>query len=139
MHGLALSWEIFIRKYTIKNSFFKLVAPAFSWTFTFCFIMVTFISMRADSLSSAAGIVSGIFTKMDLSKAILFITVQGMFSAMLLTAILLIFVPTVFKNKIKAIFLKTPLIGKIALFIIIVQIVVELENQNIVPFIYAQY
>jgi D-alanyl-lipoteichoic acid acyltransferase DltB (MBOAT superfamily) len=139
LHGLALSWEIFIRKYTIKNSFFKVVAPAFSWTFTFCFIMVTFISMRADSLSSAAGIVSGIFTKMDLSKAILFLTVQGMFSAMLLTSILLIFVPTVFKNKIKAIFLKTPLIGKIALFIIIVQIVVELENQNIVPFIYAQY
>ena len=76
---------------------------------------------------------------MDLSKAILFLTVQGLFSAMLLTSILLIFVPTVFKNKIKAIFLKTPLIGKIALFIIIVQIVVELENQNIVPFIYAQY
>ena len=76
---------------------------------------------------------------MDFSKAILFITVQGMFSAMLLWAILLIFVPTVLKNKLKTIFLKTPLVCKIALFIIIVQTVVELENHNIVPFIYAQY
>jgi alginate O-acetyltransferase complex protein AlgI len=139
MHGLALSWEIFIRKYKINNSFIKAIAPAFSWIFTFCFILITFIAMRADNLNSATGIIAGIFTKMDFSKAILFITVQGMFTAMLLLAVTLIFAPSFLKDKVKNIFLKTPLIGKIALFIIIVQLVVELENKNIVPFIYAQY
>ena len=139
MHGLALSWEIFIRKYKFNNSLIKAIAPTFSWIFTFCFILITFIAMRADNLNSAAGIIAGIFTKMDFSKAILFITVQGMFTAMLLFAVTLIFAPSFLKDKAKNIFIKTPLIGKIALFIIIVQLVVELENKNIVPFIYAQY
>jgi hypothetical protein len=62
-----------------------------------------------------------------------------MFTAMLLLAVTLIFSPSFLKDKVKNIFIKTPLIGKIALFIIIVQLVVELENKNIVPFIYAQY
>jgi D-alanyl-lipoteichoic acid acyltransferase DltB (MBOAT superfamily) len=139
MHGLALSWEIFIRKYKTENKIIKAIAPSLGWLMTFCFIVVTFISMRADNLNSALGILTGIFTKMDYSKAILFITVQGMFTAMLITAIALIFAPTFLKEKFKGLFLKTPLLIKVAFFIVIVQIIVEMENQNIVPFIYAQY
>jgi hypothetical protein len=62
-----------------------------------------------------------------------------MFTAMLITAITLIFAPTFLKEKFKGLFLKTPLLIKVAFFIVIVQIIVEMENQNIVPFIYAQY
>jgi hypothetical protein len=106
---------------------------------TMVFIIITFISMRADNLSSASGIIAGIFTKMDLSKASLFFTVQGVFCIMLILAILLIFMPKFIKDKVEVVFTKTPLLFKIILFIAATQLIVEMENQNIVPFIYAQY
>jgi alginate O-acetyltransferase complex protein AlgI len=139
-HGLALCWEIFIKRYKRpKNKFLNWTIPSISWLMTMIFIIITFISMRADNLNSASGIIAGIFTKMDLSKAILFFTVQGIFSTMLILAILLIFMPKFIKEKTEHIFTKMPLLFKIILFIAATQLIVEMENQNIVPFIYAQY
>jgi hypothetical protein len=47
--------------------------------------------------------------------------------------------PTIWKNRIEDYFYKSSLHMKALVFIILVQLIVEMQDQSIVPFIYAKY
>jgi alginate O-acetyltransferase complex protein AlgI len=140
LHGTALSWEIFMRNtFPDKKTLISKIRNYVSWPVTFVFIVLTMIAMRTENLDSVAGIVKRIFTHMDLSYGILFLTVQTMFTIMFLTALALIFLSRNLKERISDFFKKAPLPVKTLLFIVAIQLVVEFQNQNIIPFIYAKY
>jgi D-alanyl-lipoteichoic acid acyltransferase DltB (MBOAT superfamily) len=140
LHGTALSWEIFMRNtFPDKKTLISKIRNYVSWPVTFVFIVLTMIAMRTENLDSVAGIVKRIFTHMDLSYGILFLTVQTMFTIMFLTALVLIFLSRNLKERISDFFKKAPLPVKTLLFIVAIQLVVEFQNQNIIPFIYAKY
>jgi alginate O-acetyltransferase complex protein AlgI len=140
LHGTALSWEIFMRNtFTDKKSTINKFSTYASWPLTFIFIIITMIAMRTENLNAAAGIVTRIFTNMDLSYGILFFTVQTIFTIMFILALTLIFLSRNIKDLISRYFIKAPLILKSLLFIVAIQVIIELQNQHIVPFIYAKY
>jgi D-alanyl-lipoteichoic acid acyltransferase DltB (MBOAT superfamily) len=144
LHGLVLSWEIFTRDYFTKNkdSFLTKIVNKIGWIATFTFLIVTMLAMipiPGVTVSSLSGLIGRIFTNMDWNKIPLFYTTQFMFSCMFILSIILIFLPTIWKNRIEDYFYKSSLHMKALVFIILVQLIVEMQDQSIVPFIYAKY
>jgi len=97
------------------------------------------MAMRVDTVSTAYGFIRKIWTDPGFQNTHLFFEVQMAFTCMFILSIILVFLPTRLKEKIQLYYLRSSLLIKILLILFITQIAIELQNQNIVPFIYAQY
>jgi alginate O-acetyltransferase complex protein AlgI len=141
LHGSVLSIELATRNvFNFKEEGLKSkVYFSVSWLLTFSFIAITMLAMRLDSISTTWGVISKFWTNFGFENIHLFFEVQLAFTSMFTLALIFVFLPFKFKEKLKMYFLKSHLSFKILFIIVLVQIMVELQNQNIVPFIYAQY
>ena len=147
LHGIALSWEFYLKNHLVKKvPSFNKISDKLQWFLTFTFICLTFMSMYIDidantpiTISKAGGIIVKIFTEFDLSFIVLYFTEQYVFTAMFTLALILIFLNTKNKDQFRSWFESAPLYVKTILFIILVQLIVEMQSQNYVPFIYAKY
>ncbi len=140
-HGTVLSWElkkrnVFINK---KNWLVSIFMNHLYWLLTFSFVTITMMAMRVDTVSTAYGFIRKIWTDPGFQNTHLFFEVQMAFTCMFILSIILVFLPTRLKEKIQLYYLRSSLLIKILLILFITQIAIELQNQNIVPFIYAQY
>jgi len=141
IHGIVLSWELATRNFfSFKaKGFLTFVMSPILWILTFSFLVVSMMAMKVESVETAWGFISKLWTDTGFQNARLFFEVQLAFTSMFLIAILLVFSPTKLKNKFQLMFIKSHVSVKICIMLLLVQIMIELQNQNIVPFIYAQY
>jgi D-alanyl-lipoteichoic acid acyltransferase DltB (MBOAT superfamily) len=139
--GIVLSWELATRNFfSFKaKGFLTFVMSPILWILTFSFLVVSMMAMKVESVETAWGFISKLWTDTGFQNARLFFEVQLAFTSMFLIAILLVFSPTKLKNKFQLMFIKSHVSVKICIMLLLVQIMIELQNQNIVPFIYAQY
>ena len=141
LHGTILSWELASKNLflTTEGSLKHKVMSGLSWGLTFSFLIITMLAMRVENVQTAWGIISKIGTNFGLDKAYLFFTAQSAFTLMFILALFFVFLSTKYKEMLKDKFLKAHFLVKLGIILIIIQLVVELQNQEIVPFIYAQY
>ena len=111
-----------------------------SWLITFTFVAFAWIFFRATSLDNAFDVIGRIFTDFDLAYLPPFCSARPLWIFLVLVTIILHLVikENIFYGMQKR-FVKLPWVVKLLIFIIAVQLVINIRLENVNPFIYAQF
>lgn len=112
---------------------------ALSWFLTFAFVAALWVFFRADSWQDSVTVLSSIFR--DFSPAYLpaFAAARTLWLILMLVIVVAHCLPTGFWDKAAAWFVRSPWIVKLLIFIVTVQLVLELRSEDVTPFIYFQF
>ena len=112
---------------------------ALSWLVTFMFVMLLWVFFRADTFGDSVAIIAHAFSDFSLSYVAPFVAVRWLWLVLLGVIAVAHMLPTGFWDKAAAWFVRTPWLVKLLIFIIIVQLVLELRGEDVAPFIYFQF
>ncbi len=114
-------------------------AKALSWFVTMTVVALLWVFFRADSWTDSWLIIKNAFTDFSLDYALPFASARMLWLIMMLVIIVAHALPTNFWGKAAAAFVKSPWIIKLLIFIVVVQLVIELRGEDVAPFIYFQF
>lgn len=112
---------------------------ALSWFVTMTVVALLWVFFRADSWTDSWPIIKNAFTDFSLDYALPFASARMLWLIMMLVIIVAHALPTNFWGKAAAAFVKSPWIIKLLIFIVVVQLVIELRGEDVAPFIYFQF
>lgn len=112
---------------------------ALSWLVTMTVVALLWVFFRADSWTDSWLIIKNAFTDFSLDYALPFASARMLWLIMMLVIIAAHALPTNFWGKAAAAFVKSPWIVKLLIFIVVVQLVIELRGEDVAPFIYFQF
>lgn len=112
---------------------------ALSWFVTMTVVALLWVFFRADSWTDSWLIIKNAFTDFSLDYALPFASARMLWLIMMLVIIVAHALPTNFWGKAAAVFVKSPWIIKLLIFIVVVQLVIELRGEDVAPFIYFQF
>lgn len=139
IHGTALIIHKLYQRYFsnyLKNS---LIIDWVSWFLTFHLVAFLWVYFRANSFHEANLFITHIFTNFDLAYLIPFLNVRTLFCILLSIGFTFHFMPENYKNYCFLQFSKIPVWGKALIFIIVIQIMIQLRSETVQPFIYFQF
>lgn len=112
---------------------------ALSWFVTFAFVAALWVFFRADSWQDSVTVLGSIFR--DFSPAYLpaFAAARTLWLILMLVIVVAHCLPTGFWDKAAAWFVRSPWVAKLLIFIVTVQLVLELRSEDVTPFIYFQF
>lgn len=110
-----------------------------SWLLTFTVVMLLWVFFAASSVSDAWVMVTGIFTNFDLAYFSPFVKARSLWCLMMVTIFLAHFVPRRVYRMSKEWFVASHWLFKLAIFVIVVQLVINFSTAEVKPFIYAQF
>ncbi len=110
-----------------------------SWAVTMAFVAALWVFFRADSWQDSLTVLGSVFRDFSLSYAIPFASARTLWLILMLVIIVAHALPTGFWDKAAAWFVRSPWVLKLLIFIVIVQLVLELRSENVTPFIYFQF
>ena len=138
MHGAGLAINKACRPFTSKFDG-KLWFTALSWLITMATVSFLWIFFRADSWEDSWSIVCNIFTNFSLDYLIPFAKVRYTWLIMMAIVIITHSLSEDSYNKITRIFVSSPWIVKLIIFMLIIQLVIEFAGEDVPPFIYFQF
>ena len=112
---------------------------ALSWAVTMLTVMLLWVFFRADTFSDSVAIIGHAFSDFDLSYLPPFVSVRWLWLIILGVIIIAHALPTGFWDKAAAWFVRTPWLVKLIIFIVVIQLVLELRGEDVPPFIYFQF
>lgn len=112
---------------------------ALSWFVTMTVVALLWVFFRADSWTDSWLIIKNAFTDFSLDYALPFASARMLWLIMMLVIIVAHALPTNFWGRAAAAFVKSPWIIKLLIFIVVVQLVIELRGEDVAPFIYFQF
>lgn len=112
---------------------------ALSWLVTMTVVALLWVFFRADSWTDSWLIIKNAFTDFSLDYALPFASARMLWLIMMLVIIVAHALPTNFWGRAAAAFVKSPWIIKLLIFIVVVQLVIELRGEDVAPFIYFQF
>ena len=112
---------------------------ALSWLLTMIFVMVLWVFFRADSWSDATTIITHVATDFDLAYAIPFASARMIWLILMAVIILSHCLGTRFWSRTAARFVLSPWWVKLIVFLIVIQLTIELRSESVTPFIYFQF
>jgi D-alanyl-lipoteichoic acid acyltransferase DltB (MBOAT superfamily) len=125
---------------TTKKKFQKKYMPAWlGWLITFNFVSLLWIFFRAGTFQEAIISIQTIVFNMDLAFLVPFINARLLFSILFAIGFILVFLPTSFKKQVQSAFTGMPIVVKAFIFVLIVQFIIQLQSENVQPFIYFQF
>lgn len=141
LHGFALAAHKLYLKYSTnlevkKGSSFSNV---FTLLLTFHYVAVLWILFRSTSYSSAIDSITKICTETSLSDITAFYYSRKEVIYMLIISSSIVFCPVKLKQALKVNFQKVPFIIILFFFVVILQIILQLKDQEVQPFIYFQF
>lgn len=110
-----------------------------SWTLTMLFVAITFIFFRAASIADSSYMLFSIFYDFDWATAVPFLKTRYVWVAMLAVIIIAHALPSQWWVKAEGVFVKSPWIIKLLLFIVVIQLVIQFRSEMVMPFIYFQF
>ena len=164
MHGIALAIHKATKKLLDKIP--NILPTKFvSWFITFHFVIFLWVFFRATDINrqelvsvTENGVttemvqnvtinafevswmmVKQVFTDLDFNFAVHFWDARSLWVILVLTGFLMHTVSLKWVDKISNYFVRSPFILKIIIFTILLQLVVQLQNQDVQPFIYFQF
>lgn len=112
---------------------------ALSWLATMSFVAALWVFFRADTWQDSVAVLSSVFTDFSLAHALPFAASRILWLILMCVIIVAHALPTAFWNGAAAWFVRTPWVVKLLIFIIVVQLVIELRSESVQPFIYFQF
>lgn len=112
---------------------------AFSWLLTMTVVALLWVFFRADSWTDSWLIIHNAFTGFSPDYILPFASARTLWLIMMGVIIVSHALPTRFWGKAAAAFVRSPWIVKLLVFIVVVQLVIELRGEDVAPFIYFQF
>lgn len=131
VHKASKPWLKKIPDNIFTNSIF--------WIITFTFISFSLVFLRAATVDDALLIFHNIFEEFDLRQFPQFVETRAVWCIMLVTVIVMHFVPQRYADYLQANFIKAPWVVKLISFLFVVQLVIEFMAEEMQPFIYFQF
>ncbi|MBC8111943.1 MAG: MBOAT family protein [Verrucomicrobia bacterium] len=136
MHGLALVVERVSPKFNFASAFWQKLVSGF---LTFHLVALLWVFFRATSFADAILIIKKAFTETDLAYFVPFVQARGLFFAVLCVGFATHFLPEKWKTKLVFHFGKMPVWAKAVVFLLVFQLVLQIQSENVQPFIYFQF
>lgn len=111
----------------------------FFWLLTFLYVSFLWVFFRAASFEDSILIVRNIFVDFEFRQFPQFFTNRMVWCLMMLAIIVMHFVPQRWADYLQDVFIRSPWIVKLLVFIISVQMVIEFMTAEVQPFIYFQF
>ena len=96
-------------------------------------------NVRIDAFVVSWMVIKQVFTDFDISFAVHFWDARWLWVVLVIIGFLTHTIPLKILDKLSDIFVKTPFMVKLFLFIIVVQLVIQFQNESVQPFIYFQF
>lgn len=138
MHGLGLVIHKMNRGWLERIPNNWLTKP-FSWLITYAFLLCTWVFFRAGSMEVCGQIFSQIFTNMDWAFVLPFISVRPLWMALIVGSLLCHTIRRESHHRMMRWFVITPWIIKVVIFLIVVQLCIQMHTSGVQPFIYSQF
>lgn len=138
LHGLGLCVHKALQPWLQRIADTRLVKTA-CVLLTSLFFCVTLVIFRADSLSQAWTILRDSVVKFDIAYLPYFVGARLAWCWLLVVAILLHLIPHGLYNRVRQWFIDVNWAVKLVVFLVVVQLVLQLASADVQPFIYAQF
>lgn len=112
---------------------------AISWLITITIVSLLWVFFRADSWTDSLAIIQNIFTNFRYDYIPVFLSVRYIWVVMISIIIIAHSLPRRWYDVISRWFVHSPWIAKFAIFVIVVQLVLQFMNEEVSPFIYFQF
>jgi D-alanyl-lipoteichoic acid acyltransferase DltB (MBOAT superfamily) len=116
----------------------KLLTPL-GWVITFHFVAFLWVFFRADSFGVAALSINKIVFDFDWAYLLPFLQTRGLLFLMMGIGYALHFTPEKDKNSLREYYGTLPVLVKAVILLLIIQAVLQVQNENVQPFIYFQF
>lgn len=112
---------------------------AVSWLLTMSVVAALWVFFRADSWGDACAVLAAVSNNFSLSYVVPFAAARSLWLIMMLVIVVAHALPTSFWSKAAQWFVGSPWIVKLLVFLTVVQLVIELQGEDVSPFIYFQF
>lgn len=139
MHGLGLIVHKIVSQ-TIKQMEWnpKPLQPI-SWLLTFHFVAFLWVYFRAESFTVAAQSINRIVFNLDWAYLYPFVQAQGLLCVILVLGYAIHFVAEADKERMSQYFATLPTPAKALALLLVIQVVLQVQSENVKPFIYFQF
>lgn len=138
MHGVGLAVHKACRPWLDRLPRWWIVS-ALSWAVTIIYVSLLWIFFRADSWCDSWLIIRNIFTDFSIAYIMPFVEVRGLWCVMMAVIIGAHALPRRWHDAVSRWFVGSPWIVKLIVFLVVVQVVIELMTEEVAPFIYFQF
>ncbi len=138
MHGIGLIINKLCRPFTSRfdgKTWFSILAGFI----TVIYVSLLWVFFRADSFTDSVLIIKNIFCNFSPQCILPFIEFRSLWVVLMLLIIIAHYLPEQWHDRAAGIFIRSPWIVKLLVFIIVVQLVIEFAGEDIAPFIYFQF
>lgn len=138
MHGVGLAVHKACKPFLFKipDTFLSVFI---SWLITFIYVSILWVFFRASSFQDSVMIVRNIFIDFDIAQFPQFFQARMIWCFMMIALVIMHFIPQKWADRCQLIFVKSPWIIKLVIFLVTVQLVIEFMSSEVVPFIYFQF
>jgi D-alanyl-lipoteichoic acid acyltransferase DltB (MBOAT superfamily) len=137
-HGLLIVFHKIFSIY-FRNNFKGKCFSYISWILTFICVSLLWIPFRAESIEATWIIYSKIFFSSNLKILIELLKTNLFLFILIFIGYFFTLIPNSFKEIIKNKYYELDFFGKIASFVIVIQIIIQIRSSNVQPFIYFQF
>ena len=106
---------------------------------TICFVSVLWVFFRADSYGDSITILGKVFTDFSPAHIMPFVSARMLWLILMIVIIAAHALPEGMHGRLSEMFIKSPWIVKLLVFIVVVQLVLELQSESVAPFIYFRF
>lgn len=110
-----------------------------SWALTFVYVSLLWVFFRAADFSQSVLIIQNIFVDFRWDQIPQFFEARMVWCIMMTALIVMHFIPQRYADKAQLIFIRSPWIVRLLIFLIVVQLVIEFMTAEVSPFIYFQF
>ena len=110
-----------------------------SWLLTFVYVSLLWVFFRASSFEDSVTIIQNIFVDFHWNQIPQFFEVRMVWCVMMLSLVVMHFVPQSLTDRFQLEFIRMPWIIKLIAFLVVVQLVIEFMSEEVAPFIYFQF
>ena len=103
---------------------------------TFVYVSLLWVFFRASDFESSVLIVRNIFIDFDIHQLPQFFEARMVWCLMMIALVVMHFVPQKLTDALGNIYVKSPWIVKLLVFVAVVQLVIEFMSEEVVPCIY---
>ena len=110
-----------------------------AWLITFTYVSVAWIFFRASSLENAFTLINQIATDFSWDYLVPFVKARPVWTVFVVLGLGFHAIRQQFCQWLQRLFICTPWILKLVIFLIVIQIIINFRQENVQPFIYAQF
>ncbi len=138
MHGIGLAVHKACKPILSKipDNF---VTIFFSWLITFVYVSLLWVFFRAASFEDSVLIIGNIFKDFDWAQFPQFFEARKVWCIMMIALAVFHFIPQKWADFCMNVFIKSPWLLKLLVFLFVVQLVIEFMSEEVAPFIYFQF